>query len=261
MAELEIKLMNICFDCSFGVSGDMIVGALLDLGADKSALVDAIESLKLTNYKIKIEKINKKGTPSTNFDVVLKDNPDHDLNVLYGSGNFVPIQEKRTLKDVKKLLNCSSLPEVVKQNSIKIFELIARAEGKAHSIPPNEVIFHENGAMDSIIDIVSICFCLHNLGVEKVFVKNLCEGSGKIKTRVGWLPIPTPAVKNIVDEYNIILNKANVEVELITPTGLAALAIFSNFEQPKNEQVINIGFGAGKRDYNLPCTLKVEELI
>ncbi len=253
--------MNICFDCSSGVSGDMIVGALLDLGADKNALIEAIESLKLTNYKIKIEKINKKGTPSTNFDVELKNNADHDMNVLFGSGKFAAIKEKRTLKDVKILLNNSTLPNPVKQNAIKIFELIARAEGKAHSIPASEVIFHENGAMDSIIDIVSICFCLHNLGVEKVFVKNLCEGSGKIKTRVGWLPIPTPAVKNIVDEYNIILEQANVDVELITPTGLAALAIVSKFEQPTNEQVINIGFGAGKRDYNLPCTLKVEEII
>ncbi len=254
--------MNICFDCSSGVSGDMIVGALLDLGADKDDLLDALKSLNLNNYQIKITKLDKKGVACTDFDVVLKENNfDHDMRFLYGDKKAnIDITEKRTLKDVKNLLKKSKLTSKAQKIAESIFEIVAESEAKAHGVKREEVVFHENGAMDSIIDITSIAFCLDNLHIEKVFVKNLCEGHRKIRTRIGFLEIPTPAVKNILQKFGIKLKKIDFEGELITPTGLAALASVAKFEDVQS-QLVKTGFGAGKRNYELSCVLRVDEIL
>lgn len=254
-------MASICFDCSYGVSGDMLVGAMLDLGVDSKELQNVIDSLGLIGYDILVTKINKKGTPATDFDVALEENShDHDMDYLYKDKKIVEQKAlpNRKLKDVKKIIENSLLSTAAKKTAIKIFEIVAIAEGRAHGIDASEVTFHESGAMDSIIDISAIAFCLDALHVEKVYAINLCEGHGFINTRVGKLPIPTPAVKNIAEEYNIPLNSIDVDVELITPTGLASLAAVADFGSKPNGKVKKIGYGAGKRDYNLPCVLKAE---
>lgn len=170
------------------------------------------------------------------------------------------MEEKRTLKDVKQILKNSNLTESAKQVATKIFEVLAQSEAKAHGVKPEEVVFHESGAMDSIIDITSIAFCLDDLHVENVYVENLCEGHGQVQTRVGFLPIPTPAVKNILDKFAVKIASKDFEGELITPTGIAALAVIGKFEKVPKCTVLKTGYGAGKRNYNLPCVLKVSEI-
>ena len=113
--------------------------------------------------------------------------------------------------------------------------------------------------MDSIIDIASIAICIDNLNIDKCFVSNLREGYGKIRTRVGYLPIPTPAVKNVVDRFGAVLERVELPYELITPTGISALAVITNFKNIdlEEDKIIKIGYGRGKRNYETPCTLKI----
>lgn len=145
-------------DCSYGVSGDMLNGALLDLGASESALKEKLESLNLEGWCVKATKTAK----GTDFDVVLsEDNHDHDMSYLYGKEEKAPIKVKRNLKVVSNLINKSdALTDEDKKLALKIFDIVATAEAKAHGIDKEEVIFHESGAMDSIIDI-SFLLCLY----------------------------------------------------------------------------------------------------
>lgn len=252
--------MDICFDCFSGVSGDMLVGSLLGLGASENYLKECLDSLNLSDYKIKISKFSKNGYEVTDFDVVLKENNhDHDMSYLSGEKAFEEIKVKRNLDAVKRIIDNSKLTFKAKKMAIKIFEIVAKAEAKAHGVSLEEVIFHESGAMDSIIDIVSFAVCLDNLNVNKVYVKNLKEGRGQINTRVGLLSIPTPAVKNILNEFNLKVEKTNLPYELITPTGIACVcAVASSFEGVKNKKIVKVKYGNGKRNYKLPCVLRVE---
>ena len=252
--------MKISFDCFSGISGDMLVGALLDIGASEKVLKESLESLHLDDYEISVSKFLKNGYEVTDFDVVLKeDNFDHDSEHLFGNKKFEKMKVERNINDVFKILDESGLSEKAKELSKKIFSLIAFAEGKAHNLPEEKVIFHESGAMDSIIDIVSFAVCLDNLKVDKVYAKNLCEGQGFINSRVGKLPIPVPAVKNILEKYNLKTDTVSQNVELITPTGIACLASVAEFKV-SDKKVIKMGYGNGKRKYDLPCVLRVEVL-
>ena len=251
--------MKLLFDCFYGVSGDMIVGALLDLGADQNSLKKVLKSLGLKDYQIKISKVKIGNITATDFDVVLSsDNHDHDMNFLFGDKevNF-EFKEKRRLSDIANLLEKSSMTERAKEIALKIFDVVAQAEGKAHGIPKENVIFHETGAMDSIIDIVSIAVCFDNLNISKAFVTNLREGQGQINTRVGYLPIPTPAVKNVLEGYGASLEVCSLPFELITPTGISAIAVLTNFKNIDSKiDIIKDGFGSGKRDYGMQGTLR-----
>lgn len=250
--------MNLIFDCLYGISGDMIVGALLDVGGNEKKLRDALSSLNLSDYQIKISKTKRKNMVGTDFDVVLKeDNHDHDDEYLFGNKQIV-IREERRLKEVGKIIKNSNLTENAKMIALEIFGEVAEAEGKAHNLNKEEVIFHETGAMDSIIDIVSISVLFDDLKIENAFVLNLREGKGQIRTRVGLLPIPTPAVKNVLNKFNAKMETCDLPYELITPTGICTLAVLTKFKAPKKqEEILKIGYGMGKRNYSTPCTLKV----
>ena len=247
-------------DCSYGVSGDMLNGALLDLGASQSELLKKLDSLNLNGCHIKIEKVESKN--ATDFDVVLDtDNHDHDMQYLYGNQQnpIVEINEKRNLAGIKKLLNKNAvLSEKDKKLALEIFDIVATAEAKAHGERKEDIIFHESGAMDSIIDIVSFSVLLNNLAPSEIFATNLCEGHGFINTRKGKMAIPTPAVKNIALDKNLTLKNVDLPYELITPTGLACLSAVAEFKEVKFTELLKIGYGLGKRDYGTPGTLKME---
>lgn len=253
-------MAGLLFDCYYGVSGDMIVGALLDLGADHLRLKRVLDSLHLHGYDIEISKVDKKGIYATDFLVKLDtENHDHDMSYLYGKADEkVEIMSTRNLPTICALIDRADMTDRAKAIAKDIFTLVAKAESKAHKIDLDEVIFHETGAMDSIIDIVSIAVLYDSLNIDAVYVANLREGIGQIRTRVGMLPIPTPAVKNVLDMYNIAISRAECNVELITPTGISALAVLSNFKQLKeHKNFIKTGYGAGKREYAWPCVLRV----
>ena len=235
--------MIICIDCKDGVSGDMLVGGLVNLGANENYIKNKLKSLKLEGFDIIFSRINKNGKPATDFNVILRDdNHDHDMNYLYGKSEAkVEIKIKRNIVAVEEILRNSMLNEREIEISMGIFNIIADAEAKAHKIDRKEVIFHENGAMDSKIDIVSFALCIEDLKIEKVYVKNLSEGYGEINTRVGVLPIPTPAVCNILERFNLSYNKLD-------------------FDIPKYK-TIKEGYGCGKRDYKTSCRLKIEQIL
>lgn len=161
--------------------------------------------------------------------------------------------EHRNLHDVLEIIDKTEITENARNLAHKIFEIIAKAESKAHSKPVEEVHFHEVGAIDSIVDVIALSVCFDSLHVEKVFVPFLCEGSGTVRCQHGILPVPVPAVANIVQDFSVPLKMTGERGEFVTPTGAAFVAaVATDFSLPKNFVLKKIGMGAGKRDYGVP---------
>lgn len=249
-------------ECSSGISGDMTVAALLDLGADKEVLLNSIKSLNLSGYEIKITDVCKNGIKACDFDVVLDEhheNHDHDMEYLHGNKSVHThhSHEHRRLEDIIEIINNSGITENAKNISLKIFDILADSESKAHGIPKEEVSFHEVGAIDSIIDIVAIAVCIDNLRIKEVVVPVLYEGKGFVRCRHGMLPVPVPAVLNILKKHNIKLNITNFDGEFVTPTGAAVVAaLCTSSKLPERFTVKKVGIGAGKRNYEIPSLLR-----
>lgn len=226
------------FDCFSGISGDMTVGALIDLGLDADYLKKELKKLNLKNYAIKIKKIKKNGIASTKFDVTSKEKKEH-----------------RNLNDINKMINNSSLSKNVKELSKKIFLRLAKAESKVHGIDINKIHFHEIGAVDSIIDIVGAAIGIEKLAIEKVFASKLPFCSGFIKTAHGKLPNPAPATAELIK--NVPVYHSDIEKELVTPTGAAIItALAENFTMPLMK-IKKVGYGAGTLNLKQPNVLRV----
>lgn len=269
------------FDCASGISGDMSVAALLDLGADKKMLLDTLDSLNLSGYKIEISEVEKSGIAACDFNVLLDkehENHDHDMEYLHGDNHehshaechhehehqhsaHTLHHEHRSLPDILTILENSSMTAGAKAMASKIFEILAEGEARAHRVPKEQVHFHEVGAVDSIVDIAAFAICMDFLGYEEVFLPVLKEGQGTIRCQHGILPIPVPATSNIVCAHKLPLSIAPVQGELVTPTGAAiAAAIATSFTLPETFQINKIGVGAGKRNYEVPGILRVMEI-
>ena len=269
------------FDCASGISGDMSVAALLDLGADKNMLLDTLASLNLSGYKIEISEVEKSGIAACDFNVLLDkehENHDHDMEYLHGKDcghNHIEHEHKdahqhnththhhehRSLPDILSILENSSMTAGAKAMASKIFEILAEGEARAHRVPKEQVHFHEVGAVDSIVDIAAFAICMDFLGYKEVFLPVLREGQGTIRCQHGILPIPVPATSNIVCAHKLPLSIAPVQGELVTPTGAAiAAAIATSFTLPETFQINKIGVGAGKREYEVPGILRVMEI-
>ena len=248
-------------ECCSGISGDMMTAALLDLGADEEVLRKALKSLPVDGYEIKISRVKKAGLDVCDFDVVLDaahENHDHDMEYLYGHqkeqreghGHGHVSHEHRSLADILKLIEMGDLTPRAKQTASDIFCILGEAEARAHGVPGDQVHFHEVGAVDSIVDIVSAAVCLDNLEITDVIVEELYEGRGTIRCQHGMLPIPVPAVVNIVQKHHLNLRITDVEGELVTPTGAAiAAAIRTKERLPEHFSIQRVGMGAGKRSY------------
>ena len=269
------------FDCASGISGDMSVAALLDLGADKKMLLDTLNSLNLSGYKIEISEVEKSGICACDLNVLLDkehENHDHDMAYLHGDDHghshaehhhdhehqhsaHTHHHEHRSLPDILTILENSSMTAGAKNMASKIFEILAEGEALAHRVPKDEVQFHEVGAVDSIVDIAAFAICMDFLGYEEVFLPVLKEGQGTIRCQHGILPIPVPATSNIVCAHKLPISIVPVQGELVTPTGAAiAAAIATSFTLPENFQINKIGIGAGKRNYEVPGILRVMEI-
>lgn len=254
-------------DCSYGISGDMFVAAMLDLGADQEILLRALDSLFISGYEIKISRVNKSGFEACDFLVALDDkheNHDHDMEYLHGNTDKSPEtikihhdRERRNLNDVAKIIDRADMTFKAKKLAMKIFTILAEAEAKAHGVLLEEVTFHEVGAVDSIVDIVSAAVCFDALGIEKTIIPFVCDGTGTIRCRNGWLNVPVPAVRIIDEKHKLNLKITDVEGELVTPTGAAiAAAIRTDTELPLNYTIQKSGIGAGKRKYKCPGILR-----
>ena len=248
-------------ECCSGISGDMMTAALLDLGADEEVLRKALKSLPVDGYEIKISRVKKAGLDVCDFDVVLDaahENHDHDMEYLHGHqkeqreghGHGHVSHEHRSLADILKLIEMGDLTPRAKQTASDIFCILGEAEARAHGVPGDQVHFHEVGAVDSIVDIVSAAVCLDNLEITDVIVEELYEGRGTIRCQHGILPIPVPAVVNIAQKHHLNLRITDVEGELVTPTGAAiAAAIRTKERLPEHFSIQRVGMGAGKRSY------------
>ena len=156
----------------------------------------------------------------------------------------------RSLADVTAIIDGSQLCDGAKRRALAIFSVLAAAEAKAHGKTPDTVLFHEVGAVDSIVDVCSVAICLDDLGIEDIVVESLSEGHGTIRCAHGLMPIPVPAVVNLCQAGNIALTPAPVAGELVTPTGAAIVTALRTSDQlPSRYRIEAVGYGAGKRPY------------
>lgn len=261
------------FECLSGISGDMTVAALLDLGADEKVLLAALASLPLDGYKIKISRVVKGGLDACDFMVEIEGeqkNHDYDMAYLHGiqesrqetsrEGNGIlekTHHEHRHLADIEQIIEQAALTERAKSTAKKIFRILAEAEAKAHGTDVEQVHFHEVGAVDSIIDIIAAAVCLDNLDITEVIIPVLYEGTGTVRCQHGILPIPVPAVTNIAAQHQLSLHIMEVEGEFVTPTGAAiAAAVRTSSQLPERFVIRRTGQGAGKRSYEKPSILR-----
>lgn len=281
-------------ECYSGISGDMFVASLLDLGADLEVLEKSLKSLESIKdkFEIKTSRVVKSGLDALDFSVVLDvDNHDHDMEYLHSNDykhdhehhdhehshehnhdhnhchehnhdhnhghSHGHSHEHVGLIEIQHIINSSEITENAKKIANKIFDILADAEAKAHGKPKTEVHFHEVGAVDSIVDIVAAAVCIDNLGIEEVIIPALYEGVGTVRCQHGVLPVPVPAVLNIINAENLTLSITGVQGEFVTPTGAAiAAAIRTDKNLPERFRVVKTGIGAGKRNYERPSLLR-----
>ena len=219
------------FDCFSGASGDMIFAALLDAGADFVQIRSALDSLPVKGFELTSTQVKRGLLRASRIQV----------NVCSTD------QPHRNLSDIKKLLDHSELHESVKSLAGSIFERLAQAEAIVHGTSPQEVHFHEVGAVDSIVDIVGSCLALHLLGIDKVYCSQIATGSGTVHCAHGNLPIPAPATAQLL--VGVPTKVGYPDHELTTPTGAAVLTTLAeNFGPAPDMRTERIGYGAGQAD-------------
>ena len=330
-----------------GISGDMTVAALLDLGADPTVLQQALDSLPLSGYTVKISRVSVSGIDCVDFDVITDtDNHDHDDAYLYGAAAERPLDAvsgqtqaeprheeshhdhhhghhhgdgehkqhchhhddgerhhqdhhhgdeevhghqhcckhhhghhhgaghehfhhhhdnhdhvHRGLNEIRDIIGKGDLTEGARTLALRIFDIIAEAESKAHGVDVSELHFHEVGAVDSIVDVVAAAVCADNLGIDRVTVTGLTEGTGTVRCAHGIMPVPVPATANIAAAHHLPLRISDRPAELITPTGAAiAAALMTDSRLPEAFTVKAVGIGAGKRKFPRQSMLRIFEI-
>lgn len=287
-------------ECASGISGDMTVAALLDLGADQEVLRKAVGSLPVEGFSIEISRVKKSGLDACDFLVRLDaehENHDHDMEYLHGNAEMPhshPHGEEmhvhgnedghhshpheagahmhdtagshhhhghghvhRGLNEVLEIISQAELSDRARNTAVRIFTILAEAEAKAHGVPLEQVHFHEVGAVDSIVDIVAAAVCLDDLDITEVIVPQICEGQGFVRCQHGVIPVPVPAVVNIVQANSLSLHLTEIEGELVTPTGAAIVAAVRTARKlPEAFTIRKTGMGAGKRNYERPSLLR-----
>ena len=268
-------------ECYSGISGDMTVAALLDLGADREVLKESLKSLPVGGFRTEIIRVKKSGLDACDFSVILEqDNHDHDMEYLHGSEKSYTghhehshevnhehhhghthshehPHEHRGMKEITEIIQKSEMTARAKKMAMRVFDILAQAESKAHGVPVEEVHFHEVGAVDSIVDIAAIAICMDNLDISNVIVPVLYEGTGFIRCQHGQIPVPVPAVTHIAETHKLKLKITDIQGELVTPTGAAVVAAFRTSDRlPEDFTMLKTGIGAGKRQYRCPGILR-----
>lgn len=238
-------------DAFSGISGNMLIGAFLDAGLPLNILEKAFAALTLPEgYQLIFEKRMKGAIQSGYFNITLDDSHDHHHHE-HDHGHH-----HRHLADIRQLIQESSLSDRVKENSLKIFEILAVAEGQVHGVPVEDVHFHEVGATDSILDIVGIAVALEYFSIEEIYCSSLPWSEGTVNTQHGPMPIPAPATLALLQSCQASMRSFPAQVELITPTGAAFLAAFARFEKP-DMLIQKQGSGAGSMELPWPNILRV----
>lgn len=276
-------------ETSSGISGDMFVAAMIDLGADPEALERALNSIPADGFMVEISSVKKSGIACCDFNVILDaahENHDHDMAYLYGPApvsSAAPQEEAhhchgcedeeahhchchggeephhyhehhhhhgRHLAEILGIIDATDMTDSAKALAGKMFHIVAEAESLAHHMPLEEVHFHEVGAIDSIVDIIAAAVTFDSLGITDVIIPCLTEGRGTVRCQHGVLPVPVPATMNIIEAYDMPLTIMEAKGEYVTPTGAAiAAAICTTHQLPKAFRIVRTGLGAGKRAY------------
>lgn len=276
------------FDCFSGISGDMTIGAFLDIGVDFEYLKNELLKLNLSGYSLKCEKILKNGILSTKFNVLDENgnifghapafthchehnhlhhkhhnthdyhHDDHYHDYLDNSHTNTNHSEHHHKKysDIKNMIESSKLNNNVKNIACKIFENIAYAESKIHGLNIDDIYFHEVGAIDSIIDIVGTAICIDALNIKECVVSKIPISFGFIRTAHGLWPNPAPATLELLKGFT--LTKTSNSKELVTPTGAGIIKTLCNTtDDISNFSVEKIGYGAGYYDFEHPNVLRI----
>ena len=271
----------IYLDCFSGLSGNMLLGAFLAAGMPLETLEAELRRLPMAEeFRLKVSSVKKNGIAATYVNVELLgathwhccehgegDDHAHEHSCEHDHGHAnegaVPAHEHshehhhRTMHDVRTILERSSLSAEVKEMSLKIFGVLAQAEGKVHGVRPEDVHFHEVGAVDSIVDIVGIAICLDYLEIEKIFVSRVNTGSGTVHTQHGRMMVPAPATAELLRLFPTYHEGA--VKELTTPTGAAVLAALAEFSDHVPTDLLTecISYGAGTWDLELPNVVRL----
>ena len=278
-------------ECGTGISGDMTVAALLDLGADQEKLLHVLEGIPGHGFETKISRVKKAGIDCCDFDVILDkehDGHDHDMDYLYGhlgDGHYEHDHDHdhdhdhhhdhdhehdhhhdhghdhhhhhTGMKEIREIIGNLEMTDGARALALRIFEILAQAESEAHGLPVEEVYFHEVGAIDSIVDIVAAAVCFDDLGIKKVAVTGIAEGSGTVRCQHGILQVPVPAVAGIARNHKLPIRFTSRKGELVTPTGAAFVAaVMTQDYLPETFVIEKTGLGAGKREYEIPSILR-----
>ena len=268
------------FDCSAGISGDMTLGALIDLGADKKVFLTELEKLHLKGYEIAFETTQRNAITATHVNVILTGQDqthdhthihehihdhghthEHDHEHTHGHehshdherGHF-----HRSFRDIRQMIQNSELSKEVKDLSLRIFTRVARAEAKVHHKDMEEVQFHEVGAVDSIVDIVGSAILITMLKPDRICASVVQDGHGFVHCQHGMLSVPVPAVCEIFAESDALIRQIDVDTELVTPTGAAIISeLADSFGTMPVMTIDKMGWGAGTKILKIPNLLKV----
>jgi hypothetical protein len=226
------------FDCSSGISGNMMLGAILDAGLELDTLKEALAGLKVSGYEIEARRVKRRGIAGTLVDVKASEG-----------------EMERTLGDILEIIGESDLPEDVKERAGAVFTRLAEAEARVHGVSVEEVHFHEVGGLDAIVDVVGSVIGLKLLGIEEVYSSPLHLGRGFVECAHGLLPVPAPATLELMK--GVPVYGWDIEAELVTPTGAAIITALAKFDPPPPMWVERIGYGAGHRNLPIPNLLRL----
>ena len=273
-------------ECYSGISGDMTVGALLDLGASRERLTAELEKLGIGGYHLHFGRTQKCGIDAYDFDVHLEEHEhdhehhhgehehdhehhhgDHEHGHDHHHGDHEHTHDHhhshvhRNIHDINHIIDRLE-DEETRRLAKEMFRLVAEAESKAHGLPVDQVHFHEVGAVDSIVDIVSTAVCIRDLGISRVAVSPLSEGRGYVKCQHGVMPVPVPATAGIAAACGLTLRMTDNEGEMVTPTGAAiAGCLRTEKELPERYTIEKIGVGAGTKDFKNANILRAMILV
>ncbi|MFH0758574.1 MAG: nickel pincer cofactor biosynthesis protein LarC [Bacteroidota bacterium] len=229
------------YDCFAGISGDMNLGALVDVGVDPDFLRQELGKLNIDGFRLEVQPDMRKGISGTKVTVVIE-NPENEKH--------------RHLRHIEELINSSSLSDRIKKKSLAIFNLVAEAEAKVHNISKEKVHFHEVGALDSIADIVGAAICQEFLEVDEIRCSAVQLGGGFVQCAHGMMPVPAPATAEIVADMPV--KTGLVDYEATTPTGAAILAAtVDRFSSGEELTIKRTGYGIGQKDGEVPNVLRV----
>ncbi|MEJ2719285.1 MAG: nickel pincer cofactor biosynthesis protein LarC [Deltaproteobacteria bacterium] len=218
------------FDCFAGVSGDMTLAALLDLGLDQQYLEDQLSELNLTDYAIRIHRSSRRGLAGVRFEVDVHEHQPH-----------------RAYRDIRTMIEAARIDNAAQTRALEIFEIVARAEAKVHGVDKDDVHFHEVGAVDSIIDIVGAALGVHALGIERIVCSPLPLSRGFVNTAHGTIPTPAPATLEIL--IGVPVKSSDAAIELVTPTGAAIVRTLASAFGPYPSFIpTKTGYGLGRSD-------------